>query len=317
MAKKDAITKSYMQDKEAFADAFNYLLFDGKQAIKPEDLEPLDTTSIAILCDKDGAPIPTQKFRDVLKYATIMKDARASYIVLGIENQTDVDYAMPVRNMLYDSLNYDDQVEQIKKAHRKNGDKSETSGEFLSGFHKTDKLKPVVTITIFFGSGEWTGPRDLHSMLDADEEVLQTVPNYPLKLIVPAEFRDEDFPKLRSEFRLVMKCLKYARDEREFNKTLYEDEAFRNVSRKTADVINVLTSSNIQYKEGEERVDMCEAIEGMKRSAKEEGREEGRLETLKDNAANMRAKGWSDETIAEILRVDVADVRIWLDSNER
>ncbi|MBR5758138.1 MAG: hypothetical protein IKX88_06045 [Thermoguttaceae bacterium] len=62
---------------------------------------------------------------------------------------------------------------------------------------------------------------------------------------------------------------------------------------------------------------MCEAIEGMKRSAKEEGREEGRLETLKDNAANMRAKGWSDETIAEILRVDVADVRIWLDSNER
>ena len=41
----------------------------------------------------------------------------------------------------------------------------------------------------------------------------------------------------------------------------------------------------------------------------------GRLETLKENAASMRAEGWSDETIAKILRVDVADVKIWLDSN--
>ena len=41
----------------------------------------------------------------------------------------------------------------------------------------------------------------------------------------------------------------------------------------------------------------------------------GRLETLKENAASMRAEGWSDETIAKILRVDVADVKIWLDSS--
>ena len=46
------------------------------------------------------------------------------------------------------------------------------------------------------------------------------------------------------------------------------------------------------------------------------GRKEGRLETLKENAGNMRAEGLSDETIARYLRVDVADVRIWLDSEE-
>ena len=48
---------------------------------------------------------------------------------------------------------------------------------------------------------------------------------------------------------------------------------------------------------------------------REEGIDIGRLETLKENAASMRAEGWSDETIAKILRVDAADVRIWLDSN--
>ena len=35
-----------MSDNEIFADAFNYLLYDGKQKIKPEDLKPLDTSSI-------------------------------------------------------------------------------------------------------------------------------------------------------------------------------------------------------------------------------------------------------------------------------
>ncbi len=43
---------------------------------------------------------------------------------------------------------------------------------------------------------------------------------------------------------------------------------------------------------------------------------EGRLEALKENAANMRAEGLDDEMIARILRVDVADVRIWLDSSQ-
>ena len=43
--------------------------------------------------------------------------------------------------------------------------------------------------------------------------------------------------------------------------------------------------------------------------------EEARLKTLKENAASMRERGWDDKTIAEILKVDPADVKIWLDSN--
>ena len=43
--------------------------------------------------------------------------------------------------------------------------------------------------------------------------------------------------------------------------------------------------------------------------------EEARLKTLKENAASMREEGLSDEKIAKILKVDLADVKIWLDSN--
>ena len=44
----DTVTKSYIRENTVFADAFNYLLYDGKQIIKPENLHTKDITEIAI-----------------------------------------------------------------------------------------------------------------------------------------------------------------------------------------------------------------------------------------------------------------------------
>ncbi len=320
MADKDALTKDYMQDPERFADAFNYLLYDGKQVIKPENLKPQDSASLAVLYGEDGKVVPIQKFRDVLKLASIMEDSDAVYLFLGIENQSEIHYAMPVRNMVYDSMAYNKQVDEKAKKNRDAGKASKSGGEFLSGFLKTDKLLPVITLVVYFGADEWIGPRDLHSMLDANEHILRFVPNYPIHLITPADFQDENFPKLVSELRLVLEYLKYSKDENKLHKLVNEDAAFKSVSKKTVDVVNVLTNSSIVYNKGEERVNMCEAIEKLiskgEARGREEGRVEGRLETLKENAANMRAEGLDDEMIARILRVSVADVKIWLDSDE-
>jgi hypothetical protein len=38
-----------------------------------------------------------QKYRDVLKYMTAMREMEASYIIFGMENQTDIHYAMLVK----------------------------------------------------------------------------------------------------------------------------------------------------------------------------------------------------------------------------
>lgn len=59
-----------------------------------------------------------QKYRDLLKTATIMEDGEAAYVLLGIENQTEVHYAMPVRNMLYDAMQYNQQVTDIAEKHK-------------------------------------------------------------------------------------------------------------------------------------------------------------------------------------------------------
>lgn len=65
-----------------------------------------------------------QKYRDVLKRAVIMQNKETTYLLLGIENQTDIHYAMPVRNMIYDSLQYGKQVMEIAAEHRKKKDRN-------------------------------------------------------------------------------------------------------------------------------------------------------------------------------------------------
>lgn len=132
-----------MQDSATFADAFNFLLYGGRQVIRPEQLRPLDTTAIALPYGSEGQPEPIQRFRDVLKMVTAMEDGKRAYLVLVIENQSQIHYAMPVRNMLYDAIQYMTQVEERRQVRRESGEKSQAAEEYLSGFGYSDKLLPV------------------------------------------------------------------------------------------------------------------------------------------------------------------------------
>lgn len=162
MGRIDSETKEYMKRPEVFADLFNHLIYDGQNVIKPSDLSELDTTATFIPFDETGKAFPVQKYRDVLKSAVVMEDADAVYaLILGIENQTDIHYAMPVRNMGYDAYNYAAQVAAIARNNRKNPD-SET--DFLSGLQKDDKITPVITLVVYFGAKPWDGPMSIHEM---------------------------------------------------------------------------------------------------------------------------------------------------------
>ena len=111
--------------------------------------------------------------------------------------------------MLYDAIQYVSQVDEIAKEHRKSKKMPETKAEYLSGFCKGDKILPIITLTLYFGADEWDAPRDLHSMLSVDEDILRFIDNYHLHLIAPAEIRDEDFAKFHTELSLALKYVKY------------------------------------------------------------------------------------------------------------
>ena len=102
---------------------FNYLIYGGEAVVDPKQLQELDTTEIALPFgsqDEEGKQPEeaVQKYRYVLKSAIIKQDDEAAYILLGIENQTDIHYAMPVRNIIYDALQYGKQVADIATKHR-------------------------------------------------------------------------------------------------------------------------------------------------------------------------------------------------------
>ena len=55
MGKKDAVSKHYMSKNEIFADAVNFYFFDGKEKVKPEDLESGDPEELELLYGKHAA----------------------------------------------------------------------------------------------------------------------------------------------------------------------------------------------------------------------------------------------------------------------
>ncbi len=90
MGAKDAAASTFLSDNERFADLFNYYLFEGRQVIRPEDLEERDTTEVLSLYGRNRKEIQKQKWRDLLKYVIIKATETTVFVLPGIENQGDI-----------------------------------------------------------------------------------------------------------------------------------------------------------------------------------------------------------------------------------
>ena len=271
MSNRDAVGKKYMSDNAIFADAFNFLIYGGRPVIKPEELREADTAELAI----PGGSLPAvQKCRDAKKVWAAKRDSRAVYVLLGGELQDKVHYAMPVKDMFYDVIDYAGQVDEVRRSYRKKTDDGEftvedgtlkvklTSEEFLSGFRKTDKLMPVITATIYFGAGDWDGPLSIHDMLDVDDEaLLNVIPNYFVNLLAPARIDDEDFEKFGTDLGIAMKVLKY--QDRDKIGQVFRSLNHRKVGRLTAEFLNVQANLGLKFEEPPEEgeIDMCKGME--------------------------------------------------------
>ena len=298
MGKKDTITKDYMRDPVVFADAFNQFLYHGRQVIKPENLVERDTAEMILPYEslsqtEPGASVPEQKYQDEMKL--LMTDGSVAYCILGEENQSGIHYAMPVKNLAYDSMQLTRQVSDAARSHKKEKAAKPTAEEYLSGFYKTDRLLLVITLTIYWGSEVWDAPLTLKEMYaDVDEEILQYAPDYRVNLIAPGTMSEEEIRQFQSSLQEVMLYLKYAAEKEKLYQLTQEEPAFRHVDRQSAEVINVMTNSNLQYPEGEEAVDMCMAIQQMREESKAQGEMKGTIQTCQEFGISFQ------ETISRI-----------------
>lgn len=279
MSKKDTVTKAFMRENTVFADAFNYLIFNGKKVIQPERLQELDTTELVQLIakGKNNKNESVQKYRDILKAAVIMEDENADYLLLGIENQTEIHYA--VRNMIYDALQYGNQVAAIAAQNVKEK-KAPTRAEFLSGFYKADKLRPVITLVLHFGADPWDGATSLHEMMDFPLEEMRTfIQDYKIHLIDPAALEPDELEKFSTSLREVLGCIKYSKDKEKLSSFIRNNTRMM-LEINAARVIQTITNITLDLSEEVEEVDMCKAIDDMMQDSREEGKAEGRTEGI-------------------------------------
>ena len=265
MSKKDTKAKEYMADNNRFADLCNLVLFNGENIISAEDLVEKDSTEVLSVLGVSGTEVKhEQKWRDLLKSAIIKISNKAVFVLIGVENQSDIHYAMPVKSLIYDALSYGSQVKEAAKKHKKNKD-YDNNAEFLSGFKKSDKITPVIPITLYLGAEKWDAPTSLYDMFeDLDDRLKPFIPDYKLLLVSPANLSPEDLDKLDTELREFLGAIKYSNNKDDFEEFIFSNEEFENLDNETVSAINVFTGAGIKITKKGGKTNVCKAIKEMK-----------------------------------------------------
>lgn len=318
MGKIDILTKDYISDNNIFADAFNYFIYDGESVVNPDHLTDLDTTVLTAPYGVNGEALPVQKYRDKIKSWMLKRDDSAAYLLLAIENQTELHQAMPVRNMVYDALQYAEQVDKTAKKHRDAHDKAMSASEYLSGFYATDYLIPVITLVIYFNSDQWTAPKTLHEMFRVEnKKILDFLPDYKINLIAPASMTKEEIDQMKSGLREVLLFIKYSKDKEKLRELVQTDTCFSHMDRKAVQVLQAVTNLKMEMTETEGEINMCIAIDEMCEDARnegiqigtEKGIQKGVLMRNHEIAEKMLQKQLSDALIIEVSGISEADLQ--------
>ena len=311
MGKPDEYYYAYLDDNDRFADQVNGALFQGRQVVKPGELEPADA-QVAYLGKEAGA---RETFKTIADKARMWK-GRVIHILM-VEQQAYVDYRMVLRNMLSESLSYHKQWKEKKTSHGRAGDLKAGTDEYFSGMAKGEKFIPVVTLVVHCGRERpWDGARCLHDLLDMDGQVAGFVTNYRMNLYDCHEH--DTFDEYRTGLRQLFETLRYGGDKEGLKRVMEENrEAYSSIDRDTRELLEVVAKVRIpeEYKvmkDGTEKFEVCKAFEDYRLEGKLEGRLEGerigKQEQLVQMVCKKILKNKPAETIAEELEQDLPEI---------
>lgn len=271
MGQHNLAVNQMLERKDIFADFMNGIMFQGREILKPEALELLSAQSGIFYEQENSAKKALERRGDIRMKA----DIGTYSIILANETQHGVHYAMPIRSLLYDALEYTKQVQALEKKHKDN--KEQLSGDsLLSGITKNDRLTPVITTILFFGSeDEWDGCRSLYEMLDIDsedrlsQELQKYLPDYKLNLIFGANIENPEF--FHTCLQYIFGMLKYNKDKKRLYQ--YVQEHKDDINRMDSVELNAaftilgeqkrLAKLLEQHKENKEGLNMCKAIDDL------------------------------------------------------
>ena len=299
MGQKDLAQSDYFNDKVRFADACNGILFQGKEIIRPEELQETDAEMVYREEEKRRKIIPD-----------IVRMWKGIYIaILSVENQTKVDYKMIFRIMKAEAVNYERQWDEREKEYRRVGILHEKAK--LCWVGKDEKFIPVITIVIYYGTDKkWDGVTCLYDMLDMDKELEPYISNYRMNLF---DYHDcEDFSIFKTENRILFEMLSCSQDKTAMRKLLEEKRnQYKNVDGATIrtifDIIGIKYSAKMRAKIEEEE-DMCKAWDEMMEDERQAGREKGislaRTEDIRNIMDSLKVSALQAMSILKITETE-------------
>ena len=300
VGQKDILLKDYFTP-DIFADAINALLYDGKSVVTPERMRTIDIETQHVE-ERDGDIRADARFRDLAK---IVEVDDAIYCLFAIEHQSVEDYTMPLRIMEYDVREYLRQVKSNKGVQI--------------------QIKPIITIVMYWKADKWNRPVSVKDMFDKntvrwleDNGLGGYIQDYRMHLFEPGTVKEEDLEKFKTELKDVIAYVKYSKSTEALKD--YNEKYKPDLTKSTVTLINELTNSKYVFIEGKERLDMCEAFEGLieegRAKGKAEGRAEGKAEELKEKykswvtlSNNLKKRGMSNPEIASLLGVSETELQ--------
>ncbi|MBR6642536.1 MAG: transposase [Lachnospiraceae bacterium] len=276
MANEDEVLARYLSNDERYADLINGIGFGGRQVVQAADLSERDTKTGYHKGNRAVKGKNITKYRDLFRRASF----GANFAVIGVENQKQVHYLMPVRCLEYDLKEYQRQeVELSRKC------KNQTPAEFLSGFPKSGKLHPCITIVLYYGD-DWDGSTDLYGLLDftnIPEELKNMVGNYKINLLDIKKLENTEM--FHTDIKQVFDFIRCSGNKDNMKKLITTEAGYKSLSEDAYGVMAAFTKSKelMQLREKQqegERVDMCKALQEWAAEERSEGRAEGRAEGL-------------------------------------
>mgnify|MGYP000797159311 CR=1 FL=1 len=282
VGQKDILLKDYFTP-DIFADAINAILYDGKSVVTPERMRTIDIETQRVE-DENGNVTADTRLRDSAK---VVEVDDAIYCLFAIEHQSVEDYTMPLRIMEYDVREYLRQVKSNKGVQV--------------------RIKPIITIVMYWKADKWNQPVSVKDMFDKNtvrwleyNGLGGYIQDYRMHLFEPCAAKEEKLEKFKTELKDVIAYVKYSKSTEALKD--YNEKYKPDLTKSTVTLINELTNSKYVFIEGKERLDMCEAFEGLI--------EEGRKEELKDKykswvtlSRNLEKKGMSSPEIASSLGI--------------
>jgi len=181
---------------------------------------------------------------------------------LCLENQSDKNNVMPVRDMGYQHAKYMEQIKEAKESNRKTGNYPNPMTKELND---SQKLSPVITLVLNYSQKEWKKPRCLNDMLefpeDIGEELTKWIPEHPICIINLASQPETTIRQYQSDFKYIVRYLSCGNNRRKLDEYFQTTEFELDHPEAFLDWLSAVTNDR-RYRKAKELIEKTEGKGG-------------------------------------------------------